>query len=303
MPAWTRAGRATVAAALVCPVLLGGPALAEPLYGDTLTDAARWGDVEPAVDGSREALDLGRRLTHRIVFDPGTRPADYAPAIKALSPYSDILGEIVDSSSLRDYTTSQYVARTRRFMERFGSRIDIYEIGNEINGEWSGRGAAAKARAAFRVAEEAGHATALTPYCNPGCWSRRSHAMLPWLRRHIGPQMRAGLDYVLVSYYERDCHKHRVRQGEMDRVFGRLHELFPHAELGWGEVGLRRPVERRTLAVAKRLLTHYYAIKPSTRAVGADQYVTGGFWWFGQQDLYPTDRPLWATFEDAILAY
>jgi hypothetical protein len=24
--------------------------------------------------------------------------------------------------------------------------------------------------------------------------------------------------------------------------------------------------------------------------------------WFGQQDLYPTGKPLWSTFEDAVLA-
>jgi hypothetical protein len=313
----THPGRATGALTLTVALLLaasspaataahataGAPAPTGPVYGDTLTDVATWGDHEAAVAGSREALDLGRRLTHRIVFDPGTGPADYAPAIRALSPYSDIMGEIVDSSSTRDYPRARYVARTRRFVERFGNRIDIYEIGNEVNGEWAGRGAAAKARAAFRVVEAAGHPTALTAYYNPHCFSRRSHAMLPWLREHVHAEMRAGLDYVLVSYYERDCHDHRVRRAEMDRVFGALHRLFPDARLGWGEIGLRRPVREQTRAVAKHLLTHYYGIKPSHAAVPADQYVTGGFWWFGQQDLYPTDKPLWATFRRAVLAY
>jgi hypothetical protein len=52
---------------------------------------------------------------------------------------------------------------------------------------------------------------------------------------------------------------------------------------------------------AQGILTYYYGLVPNC---GGCTYVRGGFWWYGQEDLYPTTtKPLWTTFKNAILAY
>lgn len=286
------------AAASAAPLPLG------PVYGDTLDDATS--SYSSAVAGSRHAQMIGRTLTHRVVIDAGTTASDYAPAIHALSPVSHVMAELFDSSDVKRTSQAAYTARASEYISAFGSEINIYEIGNEINGEWLGTPASvvAKQYAAYQKVKAAGLKTALTGYYNPDCWSNQSHAMLPWLAANIPADEKAGLDFVLVSYYEVDCNNHRPTQTEWTSIFAQLHTMFPNARLGIGEVGLSTAVgsSATRLAKAMNILTYYYGLVP--RLPDPRIYVRGGFWWYGQNDLYPyTTRPLWTTFENAIRSY
>lgn len=67
----------------------------------------------------------------------------YKEAIEELAEHAYIMGEIVDSSAVyrchyvyeKTYT---YAERTKAYANILGDLVDIWEIGNEINGEWVG---------------------------------------------------------------------------------------------------------------------------------------------------------------------
>lgn len=67
----------------------------------------------------------------------------YYDAIVQLRPYASIMGELIDSSAVYrcHYDPSPvrtYEARTTAYVEGLKDVVDVWEIGNEINGEWVG---------------------------------------------------------------------------------------------------------------------------------------------------------------------
>ena len=218
-----------------------------PLWGVTLDDVS---DTDPIVR-SFEALPV--KPTARVVFDGGTRPADYAAAIEALHPHAYLMGELVDSQYVRDYTVASYRQRAVDFVNSFSSQIDLWEVGNEVNGEWLGPTSqtVAKISAAYDTVVAASGRTALTLYYNPNCWSTASNEMFTWAKANIPSAMKAGLDYVFISYYPEDCNNYWPSQSGWQSVFDRLHQMFPSAQLGFGESGNsndRDPIAAQDLA-------------------------------------------------------
>src|ERR1019366_8832887 len=88
----------------------------------------------------------------------------------------------------------------------------------------------------------------------PGCHGRgKAHGAHPLLQRrlrrrpgelsplafsrtYVSPAVRAGLDYVLLSYYEGDCRGVRPSAATWTAYFQQLHALYPNALLGFGEI-------------------------------------------------------------------
>jgi hypothetical protein len=268
------------------PATPSAAAPARPLpdrwYGVTVDDITHIDDV------SASLAALPRMPVTRMLFDPGEQPADYARAVSALRPVSYLLGTPVDSSEVENYSVPQYVDRFRRYVRAFGRQVDVWEIGNEVNGEWLGATAdvVAKIVGAHEVVRAAGGRTALTLYDNIGCSPDPGHDMLTWARTALPVSLRTDLDYVLVSYYEHDCAGIRPSTGEWSGLFERLHALFPRAKLGFGEVGTD---PHATTAAKLSYLTHYYTLP----RFGA--YDVGGyFWWYYAEDMLPhRGNPLW----------
>lgn len=262
-----------------------------PLYGVTLDDVSQ---VDRVVN---ELATLPQKLTIRLVFDPGMMPASYRHAVDVLAPRARLVGLLTDSSTVARTSAQATRERAQAYVGALGDKVDLWEIGNEINGEWLGesRTVIAKLTAAYDVVKSAGKATALTTYYNPDCWSRPDHEMLPWLAANVPDKIRTGLDYVLVSYYEDGCNDRRP--SDWEAVFGRLREMFPRAALGFGEVGLRKPVTAATLLRGQDTMQHYYAVRP--RLSG---FVGGYFWWCAAQDVFSPQAPLMPTFRAALTA-
>ena len=83
------------------------------------------------------------------------------------------MGELVDSSAAKSYTVASYRQRAVDFVNAFGSQVDLWEVGNEVNGEWVGQhlaGGGQDRRPPIEVVTDAGGRTALTLYYNPNCW-------------------------------------------------------------------------------------------------------------------------------------
>jgi hypothetical protein len=285
--------RSAVVAAAVLAAVSAQPGPVPASAGSVRSSPTRmWGvTLDDVTHSARLAGSLRRlpqRATARVVFDPGMQPHSYAAALRRLHPVTDVLGQPVDSSETASYSLAAYRHRFAAYVAAFPSRVDVWEIGNEVNGEWTGRPAdvVAKTLAAYRVAKAAQRPTALTLYYNPGCADDGAHHMFTWVRRQLPSSLRKGPTYVLVSYYPSACHDYWPSPGRWQHVFDRLHALFPHSRLGFGEAG----TTRRSLSQRKRaaLLHRYDDVR-----VHGDDYVAGGFWWSFAEDGASPRRPLW----------
>lgn len=259
------------------------PWTAQPLHGVTLDGIDR-------LEATVEALGrLTRKPTTRIVFDSAMPAAHYREAARAIHAVSHVMGEILDSQFVRDVTVEDYLRRTRAYLDTLGETVDLWEIGNEVNGEWLGtpQDVAAKIAGAFDLVRARGRPTVLTLYYNVGCGAPAAHEVFTWVQNHLPERVRTGIDVVLLSYYEDDC---GGRQPRWPAVFARLGRLFPSARLGFGEIGTTDPARKL------RMLERYYTMRaPSPRFVG------GYFWWYFRQDMVPAEgNPLWNALDTVM---
>jgi hypothetical protein len=244
------------------------------------------------------ASHTARMTTVRVVFDEWVKASAYAPTVKALQPHAYVMGELLDSYYMPQYSTSAYAARTAEYLNAMGSTVDVWEVGNEVNGEWLGStgSVVTKVSGAYDQVKARGARAALTLYYNPNCAERSANDMWTWAQANVPARMKQGLDYVLISYYEQDCEGQRFSQAHWQGVFDRLHSLFPNSKIGFGELGSNRGASFTT---QREVMTRYYSQRITTPG-----YVGGYFWWYGYQHLTPyTTKPLFPVFNDLITRY
>lgn len=262
------------------PDARGGDAR-ERVWGVTIDDVSGTADIVEALRA------LPRRATARVVFDERVAAEDYVAPVTAIHAVSDVLGELLDSSAVASYSVGEYAARADEYLARLGGVVDVWEVGNEINGEWLGGTAdvVAKMTAAFDRAQAAGARTALTLYYNRDCWQDADHEMFTWAEANVPARMKQGLDWVLVSFYEDDCNGITP---DWPAEIARLGAIFPAARLGLGECGTRD--EARKAEYVRR----YYGMR-----LDEPRWIGGWFWWWFREDMVPRTRPLWAVLAQA----
>lgn len=258
-------------------------------YGVTIDDITNMAQILPSLS------HLPHRPSVRLVFDPGLAPAHYRDAVDRVAQVGDILAEPVDSSEVAGYTPARYERRFRQYVAAFGPRVAVWEVGNEVNGDWLGPAARVRRDIldAYRVIRGAGGRTALTFSYEPGCAASPTGDMWTWAGANVPAPLRDGLDYVLVSYYADDCGGYRPGDREWTDVFTRLGQMFPHARVGFGEVGTHRgdPV-----AVKLATLNRYYRMR-----IEVPGYFGGCFWWYYAEDMLPyRHNPLWQALSAAL---
>jgi hypothetical protein len=256
------------------------------IHGDTLNN-------EVAGLGALPTLPVAR-----VVMDVGTKPAAYATAVNALHPVSYLMAELGDSSEMKHQSVAGYQRFESALVAAYANTVDLWEVGNEVNGEWVGSTAkeVAKITDAYNSVTAVGGATALTLYYNPDCWSKRSHEMFTWAQAHIPAAMKAGLDDVLISYYPNDCNNYWPTQAGWQSVFDQLHAMFPSARLGFGESGIS--TDNGTPAVKAALLAKYYDLH-----ITGDDYSGGYFWWYFAEDALPYQgNAVWNALQSAMVA-
>jgi hypothetical protein len=254
------------------------------LYGLTVDDI---GNVPELVRSLRR---LPRRPTTRIVFDLGQPAGYYAGAAAALRPVSYLMGELLDSSDETHISAAAYRGRVNSYLAELGSKIDVWEIGNEVNGNWLGPypDVEAKLLEAYDAVSAAHQRTALTLYYDVGCGDGPSELdPLAFSRRYVPARVRNGLGFVLLSYYEQQCGGIRPSAAAWQRYFTRLHALYPHAKVGFGEIGLTDPADASTLRYALGMIRYYYGLP-----IDLPYYVGGYFWWYFAEDCVPYDSKL-----------
>ena len=262
-----------------------------PVYGVTLDDDAKISAARLAAEVHALAA-LPQRPYVRIVADYGSEPGAYARALPAIHSVATTILELGDSSELRGVPGSAYARWVRRFTRRFAHDVDVWEVGNEVNGEWVGSPADELRRVG--LADEAvraiGGRRMLTLYYNPGCWDKRPNELFTWLAAHRLPP---ALDYVTISYYPGECRGYWPSPTAWQRVFDRLHARFPHALLGFGEAGTtaRRATKAQRIALWRR----YRAVR-----IRGDRYVGLGLWWSWAEDAVPATKPFWRAFAASL---
>jgi len=231
---------------------------------------------------------LPRKMTTRIVFDEFVPATYYVKAVSNIYPVSFIMGELLDSYYVKQYSVAQYRSRTIEYLDTLGAKVDIWEIGNEINGEWLGSTASVKAKmkTAYGLVKARGGRTALTLYYNEDCWENPANEMFTWTRANVPEYMKQGLDYVLVSYYDDDCNGLRP---DWQAVFNRLGKMFPNSKIGLGEIGTTRKTSK------VEYIRRYYGMQ-----INHPHYIGGNFWWYFKQDMVPKSKYLWAVLAKAI---
>lgn len=268
------------------------------LYGATIDRTTHLGEMLSAL------ATLPERPTVRIVYDRSEPASYYATATRRLAGSAWVMGELLDSSAERSITAAQLRARTHAYLRALGSYVTIWEVGNELNGDWTGPypQVAAKARAAFAVVHGAGARTAITLYANdfgPNHCGDGAHELTPlqFARRYLPMSLRDELDYLLLSYYPTECGGRRPASGVVAAHLKALHRLFPHARLGFGEVGLPHPVTPATLHRARQIMRWAYGLDPHL-----SYYAGGYFWWYAAEDALRPGAPLRHDLADAFTA-
>jgi hypothetical protein len=252
------------------------------VYGVTL-DA-----VDPLDDIVQSLQMLARKPTVRVVLDPMQSSQSYLGPVQRIHAVASVMAELLDSINVASFSTDDYTARATDYVSTLGDEVDVWEIGNEINGEWLGESAdvTAKIQSAYRIAVAHSKTTALTLYYNQGCYQRADHEMFTWAQANIPDEMKTGLDYVLVSYYDDNC---VGPTPDWNSVFARLAKLFPHSKVGFGECGTTDTANKTAY------VDRYYGLQ-----IAEPAYVGGYFWWYYRQDMVPYTQPLWSVLNQSI---
>jgi len=258
----------------------------DPIYGVTVDSVSGLANTITALS------QLPKKTIVRIVFDPGMHPADYQTAVSQIHNVAYIMGQPVDSDGMKNITLDQYKARFTEYLNAFGNTVDVWEVGNEVNGEWLGSAGdvSAKIAGAYDIVKTAGKKTALTLHFNEGtdCPTYPINEMYSWVNTYVPDRMKQGTDYVLFSYYPENCPEIKP---DWNAEFTKIGNVFPNSKLGFGEVG----VESGTQAKKEALIKEFYGLQ-----ISHPRYVKGVFWWYFKEEMVPYTNYLWGVLNTAI---
>jgi hypothetical protein len=276
-----------------------------PIYGVTLDDLSNMkGIIESLVH-------LPYKPTVRVVFDKGVSAISYYPSLVQLQQYAYIMGEIMDSSDFPT-TLANYTARTNELVSTLKTVVDIWEIANEINGEWlrpnpSGSDSTVATQeqqigqmvaAAFDIVKNVGGKVAVTLYYNTdskgnNCYENRQDDWRTWPLQFLSSAVRSGTDYALFSYYPyQDC---PGLSPNWKDDFLKLESMFPNALVGFGEIGTSST--NAPWSVQSDLITTYY---PMVDSFADPKFIGGVFWWNYVEQMVPYTTQYWQLLNQTI---
>lgn len=229
-----------------------------------------WDDVSNAAKIKTFLASMPKPMISRVVFDEFVPAKNYVAPLTTLAGYP-IMGELLDSYYVNKYSVANYLSRAKEYLAVLGGKVDLWEVGNEVNGEWLGTVSSviSKVKGAHQIFKAAGKKTAVTFYYNSGCYEKADHEMFTFIAKYWPKEIQP--DYVFVSYYEDDCEN---LQPNWQNVFTKLGTIFPNSKIGIGECGTEIASKK------KSYLTRYYSMK-----INHPNYVGGYFWWYGRQDF------------------
>lgn len=276
---------------------------------------------------------FAHRPALRVVFDGVNAASVYTTALSNFWPHAYILGMLYDSTDMATATLAGSQSRVINYVTTLDAHVDIWEIGNEINGGWLATDAAIPSNTLQKIIAmyDGVHAnsakskplTAITFFYegeisdNNNCIDTQSNgnAMFAWINtqfqlglavgsRNAGlERLRTGVDYVLVSWYPDGCSS-PTNQAVFDgtTIFATLKSIFPQARIGFGELGTANPASQ-SLAYNQSQISAYYPLHNSITVPAG--YCVGGFWWYAHQQIVPGggQYATYGTLGDLIKSY
>jgi hypothetical protein len=226
----------------------------------------------------------------------------YAQPLAQIHRASGVMGELLDSSDEKSISTAAFQERVQSYVSGLGPDVDIWEIGNEVNGNWTGPYATVEAKLmeAYEDVVAAKGKTALTLYANNFAKNNCGDGVkeltpVQFAQQYVPAQVASGLDYVLLSYYPTQCKHTEPTSEQVAAYLTQLHALFPDAALGFGEVGLPRHAQRSSAAKAQQIMDWAYSLNPAL-----PYYVGGYFWWYGAEDALRAPALLGEALQEAF---
>ena len=272
-----------------------------PLRGITITSIK---DIDQTLSVIRSSE---KKLTVRVVIRPNVSMDEYKQAIETLRPHAYIMVEILDANNWAPASAESLSNLTEEAIQAFGNKVDIWEVGNELNGSWLGSSPQEinqKVEATYDVVKRHGGRTAITL----NYWSHRGCYEKSWenLDSYVGtmPEKLHQVDYMFLSVYEFSCNPaQQPSSSDLAETLKSLGKTFPSAKLGIGEIAANGPDDEKAesdLATKKRIAKRYYGMHNElTEAVGS-RYVGGYFWWYFYEDAVTRDTHMWPTLKNLL---
>jgi glycosyl hydrolase family 114 len=286
-------------------------AIPTPLHGVTVADDK---DIRTTSYLNNVLTSLGNLSvtpTVRIVYtlegsnsNKGAAASTYLSATQAIKQKGYVLGQPVDSSYMFCFDEPSHTARWNDYVNTLGSTVDMWEVGNEINGNWLDNSDPStitgqtcpwtvpntvetdvvnKMIDAYNIVKGAGKVAELTLYYepNPGCDTSLplQYDPMTWVDANVPANMKTGMDYVLVSFYQDNCPTYTP---DWNTIFANINSRFPNAKLGIGEWGYSLSKPNKTALTA--LIQEGYSIWPNVT-----NWAGGGFYWEYGLDAVPYD--------------
>lgn len=288
-----------------------GRYLPDTLYGVTIESVDNLSAIKSSLASHK------KRPITRIVFQSGSSAPSYSNAVNNLRDSGYIMGEILDSTALKKSSVDSYKNRARDFVSTFGNKIDIYEIGNELNGSWVGQPADinAKVQAAYDVVEKEYASANLRSAVTLNYWPSSDCYSKSWedtasFANGMPKEVKNGVDYVFLSFYETACSPRAfpTNQQFID-IFNKLKTTFPNAKIGMGEIGAQGKddgfASNPDLSEKQRIANRYYGMHSALKSALGSRYVGGYFWWYYYQDAVPSNKvnSMWQTIENNFNSY
>ncbi|MBN6066818.1 hypothetical protein HYE66_10210 [Aggregatibacter actinomycetemcomitans] len=260
------------------------------IYGVTIDDSWEGKAEIPQIVAALKAMAV--KPTVRIVMSRGVAPSDYKALFREIHDVAYIMATPVDSYEMKKYGKIAYLKRFKDAYAALSQYVDIWEIGNEVNGDWLGNDpqrTADKVYEAYKFIHSKQAETALTAYYFAP--EQQKERIESWLDKYLPQDMKENLNYVLVSYYEDDNDGYQPR---WQTVFDGLATLFPNAGLGIGECGNTK--KNATTESKVNMVNQYYTMPKYVK-----NYVGGYFWWYWVQDAVPHEgNTVWQAINNAV---
>jgi hypothetical protein len=259
----------------------------------------------------------------RVVFDTGEQASYYLKPIQSFHPVAYVMGELMDSSYACSYTVAGISIFTQNYTATLGSLVDVWEVGNEVNGSWLCNGGSThhhsagggvgsvmqKVEAMYNTVTALGGRTALTffyegePTDPNNCidTSGGGNDMFTWINTYFlasptteTEAIRLGINYVLISWYPDQC---PGENPNWPAVYTKLGRIFPSAVVGFGELGTANTENGSTFE--KNEINAIYSLKPGVGGLPSN-YISGVFWWYAAEEMVPWPGSLGLTLNAAI---
>jgi hypothetical protein len=209
---------------------------------------------------------FNKKVWVRIVVDTGVPISEYVIPFKAIAAVAPVMCMLCDSFVFKDLTAEQYLARTIEIHKLLGAFISVYEIGNEINGDWLGTDVSNKVSVVRNYLGNNSLKTSLTMY------SDELDSWKPWMTANAS--VVSTVDWLLLSEYPADNNGHRVNFADFTK---HCKSLNTKALIGWGECGI--------VTISKKVAEFNYYYKTQNDLYKLDSRYLGGYFWWYQKDF------------------